>query len=457
MNQELLNIAHKIGLDKAIAYSSGARIIQGVAGVASIFFIATFLTGEEQGYFFTFGSILALQVFFELGLTGILIQFTAHEMSHLKINEDNTIYGDMRYVSRLASLIQFCVKWYAAIAILAMIVLSVVGYVYFACFSKNEGSVSWVVPWMLICVSTAIKIFQAPFSSVLMGMGFVKQMNKIIFYQQLIIPITMWIGLILGLKLYVLGIGYLLSVLLWTFMIWRDKSCQILFGLYNYKVTERICYVNEIFPFQWRTAISGFSGYFIFQLFNPVLFATEGAVVAGQMGMTLQALNAISSMSMSWLSTKIPLYSQLIALKDYINLDRIFQKTLRQMVLVCTSLLFLFFCVLLIINFFEIKIGDTYLSSRFLSYVPTFLMAIPVFLQQFTNSWAGYLRCHKKEPFLLNSVVCAILCCISSATLGYSYGLYGITVGYCVISIVLFPWGYWIFRTKKYKWHLSIS
>ena len=34
-------------------------------------------------------------------------------------------------------------------------------------------------------------------------------------------------------------------------------------------------------------------GYFIFQLFNPVLFATEGAVVAGQMGMTLAALNGI--------------------------------------------------------------------------------------------------------------------------------------------------------------------
>ena len=63
-----VNIAHKIGMDKSIAYSSGARIVQGVTGVGSIFFISTFLTGVEQGFYFTFGSILALQVFFELGL-----------------------------------------------------------------------------------------------------------------------------------------------------------------------------------------------------------------------------------------------------------------------------------------------------------------------------------------------------------------------------------------------------
>lgn len=52
-------IAQKMGVDKAIAYSSGARVVQAVAGVGSIFFIGTFLTDVEQGYYFTFTSILA--------------------------------------------------------------------------------------------------------------------------------------------------------------------------------------------------------------------------------------------------------------------------------------------------------------------------------------------------------------------------------------------------------------
>ena len=80
------SIAKKIGMDKSIAYSSGARIVQGFTGVVSVFFITSFLTGVEQGFYYTFGSILALQVFFELGLTGIMTQYVAHEASHLTLN-----------------------------------------------------------------------------------------------------------------------------------------------------------------------------------------------------------------------------------------------------------------------------------------------------------------------------------------------------------------------------------
>lgn len=68
-------IAKKIGMDGAIAYSSAVRIFQAFSGVISIFFIATFLTGEEQGFYYTSGSILAIRVFFELGFTGIMTQY----------------------------------------------------------------------------------------------------------------------------------------------------------------------------------------------------------------------------------------------------------------------------------------------------------------------------------------------------------------------------------------------
>ena len=106
------SVANKIGMDKAIAYSSGARVVQGVAGVGSMFFISAFLTGVEQGFYFTFGSILALQVFFELGLTGIMTQYVAHEVSHLKLDKNLIYQGEDRYKSRLSSLLCFCVKWH---------------------------------------------------------------------------------------------------------------------------------------------------------------------------------------------------------------------------------------------------------------------------------------------------------------------------------------------------------
>lgn len=447
-------LGKKIGIDKSIAYSSGARIIQGFTGVASVFFITAFLSGVEQGFYYTFGSILALQVFFELGLTGIMTQYVAHEASHLSIDEKYEYQGEFSFKSRLASLVRFCVKWYSVLAIIVFLFLLIVGNVYFHRYGDSQVSnVEWGIPWFIICIASAIKLFQGPISAILQGLGFVKEMAKISFWQQIILPACTWLGLAIGLKLYVVGVGYLLSTLIWFVFINRMNLINILLNLWRVSISERVSYMREIFPYQWRIALSWVSGYFIFNLFNPVLFATEGAVVAGQMGMTLQALNAIHNFSMSWLNTKVPLYSKLIALKDYTNLDVIFNRTVRQMFFVCTTLLVFFFFVVSVLRITQFQINGKIIANRFLDYLPMLMMMIPICLQQFVNSWATYLRCHKREPFLLNSIVCGCLCLLSTFFLGHAYGLYGITIGYCSISILMFPWGYWLYYSNKRKWH----
>lgn len=448
------NIARKAGLDKAIAYSSSSRIVSGLAGVFAIFFISLFLTGVEQGFYFTFGSILALQVFFELGLTGIMTQYVSYEASQLELDNESLKYeGEEIYKSRLASLVHFCLKWYAIIAVVAMGVLLIVGFVYFNRFGEEETLVDWKLPWILICVGTAIKLFQSPFNSIFMGLGMVKEMSEVGFYQQLITPIVTFGGLALGMKLYVTGIAYIASVILWQVYVHKKRYYQILVNLYKEKITEKVSYLKEIFPYQWRIALSWVSSYFIYQLFNPVLFATEGAIVAGQMGMTLQALNAIQSFAMSWINTKIPSMSRLIALDDFKTLDISFNKTLKQMFIICFSLIviFLSFIGLLGVTGFELK--GTIVSERFLAIVPLVLLSATNLLNLFIYSWATYLRCHKKEPFLVASVCTAIANSISTCMLGKMYGLYGIVIGYLIITIVFFFWGNAIYRKKKFEWH----
>lgn len=449
----LKQIAQRIGMDKSIAYSSGARIIQAFTGVASIIFISRYLTGIEQGFYYTFGSIVAIQVFFELGLTGIITQYVAHEASHLTLNNQQQFEGEERYRSRLGSLLRFSVKWYAIISILLLFILTFVGFIFFERYDKSNGTVSWRIPWILISIGTAIKLFQSPLTSLLMGIGKVKEMSKIGFYQQIILPVSAWIGLICGFKLYVVGISTILAALIWNIYVSNTSMQRILVNLWKEKITARVQYMQEIFPYQWKIALSWISGYFIFQLFNPVLFATEGAIVAGQMGMTLAALNGIQALSLSWLNTKIPLYSRLIALKDYKQLDNIFNQTLRQMTSVCFALL----CIMMIgiwgIRYLNIHLGESSLGNRFLDYIPMLLMMIPLFVNQYITSWATYLRCHKKEPFLVNSICAGIACCLSTFILGKYFGLYGVTGGYCFITIAFLPWGYHIYVTKKHQWH----
>ena len=453
-NNIAVRFARRIGMDGAIAYSSAARVFQGFAGVVSVFFIATFLTGEEQGFFYTFGSILAIQIFFELGFTGIMTQYVAHEAVHLSVNETHRYEGDEKYKSRLAYLVHFCTKWYTVISALFFIVVIITGVVYFEKYDESDGIINWFWPWLLLCFSTAIKLFQSPFTAIYTGLGKVKEMNEVSFYQQMIIPVSQWVLFLCGAKLYVVGISSFLGIIVWFFYIYKKNLWQLLYGLYKEKITETVSYMREIFPYQWKIALSWISGYFIFQLFNPVLFATEGAVVAGQMGMTLSIINAIQAFAYSWQNTKVPLYSGLIALKKYTELDVLFIKALKQMVTVCLSLVLLLYGGLFFLKATEFTIGGSVLGDRFLDYLPLTLMVVPMIMNQYIGSWATYLRCHKQEPFLWNSVITGVLCLVSTFLLGNKFGLYGITIGYCCITVfITLPWAYLIFVKKKQKWH----
>lgn len=104
---QIIELLHKIGIDKSIAYSSGSRIVNASAGIFTILFISIYLSKEEQGFYYTFGSIVALQVFFELGLTNILTQFIAHENAHIIWDGERICSGDQLHISRLAHLLRF--------------------------------------------------------------------------------------------------------------------------------------------------------------------------------------------------------------------------------------------------------------------------------------------------------------------------------------------------------------
>lgn len=448
-------LARILGIDRSIFYTSLGRIIQAGGGIVSIFFIARYLSETEQGFYYTFGSIVAIQVFFELGLNGIITQYVAHETSNLKWKDAISLEGEERYLSRLSSLLHFSVKWYLIFAIILLVTLIGTGFIFFTKYQDIELTVTWKIPWMLLAIGASLNFLVAPILAFIEGLGKVKEVAKIRLYQQVIGLIVVWGSLLVGAKLFTLGINWGIGVIIVVNLLIYSNFRYILINIWNYPITEKVNYKREIFPYQWKIALSWISGYFIFQLFNPVLFATEGAIVAGQMGMTLAALNGIQVLSLSWMTTKIPLYSGLIAQRQYKQLDGIFSQTLKQSVFMNAFGLICMLVVIYIIRYYHITIIGINLEDRFLSFCPMILMMIPLFINQYVNSWAVYLRCHKREPYLINSIVSGLLCCFSTLLLGKYYGIIGITSGYCFITIVLFFWSYTIYKTKKNEWHAN--
>lgn len=442
-----------MGVDKAIFFTLLSRGLQISTALFTVFFIAKNLSPEEQGFYYTFGSIVALQVFFELGLTSIITQFVAHEASHLKLNSEFKMEGEALYRSRLSSLLKFCTKWYLIIAFLVFVALGTLGSIFFTKYSVEHKDIEWFLPWILLAIGTAFNLLLSPITAFLEGLGKVKEVAQLRFVQQIIHPIVVWGGLSIGGKLFVSGADAFIRVFVVAIILIKSPFFKILKNIWMDSGIEKVLYMKEIFPYQWRIALSWVSGYFIFQLFNPVLFATEGAKVAGQMGMTLTALNGVQSLTQSWINTKVPKMSGLIAQKDYKNLDSLFAKTMKQMLLIGTLAILCFVAVIYLIQSQGITFLGMDIGNRFLPIIPLSLMAWSSWTMVPISPWATYLRCHKKEPLLINSVVMGILCCLSTVTLGYKYGLYGITIGFAALRIISLSWIYHTYKTKKREWH----
>lgn len=442
----------KIGLDWAIFYTLLGRSIGIPVSLLSILFIARYLSPEEQGYYYTFGSIVALQVFFELGLTSIITQFVAHEASHLKWN-GQCFEGEDSYKSRLASLLRFCAKWYSMFAVFILLTLFVIGFIFFNHYDSHSKDIAWSAPWIVLVIGTAINFLFAPLTSFVEGLGFVKEIARIRLVQQIIHPIVLCGGFVLGFKLYVSGIDAILRISIVVGLLSCSPIIKILISIWKTKIDSVISYKTEIFPLQWRIAVSWISGYFIFQLFNPVLFATEGAKVAGQMGITLQALNALQALALSWISTKVPRLSGYISLKQYDKLDYVFNSTFRQVITIGFGFVSLFVAVLILFQSYNIILFGINFSDRFLPIVPLLLMAWSTYSMMPVNCWATYLRCHKKEPLMLNSVVMGLLCCSSTFILGNLHGLMGIVIGFATLRLLSMLWIRAVYIRKKNEWH----
>jgi len=409
--------------------------------------IALFLTQAEQGFYYTFGSILAIQVFFELGFNGIISQFAAHESALISSYTSSEERIELKAQSRLSSLLHFCIRWFSLLSILLFILLLTAGYVFFSKYGTLEN-INWKLPWLILVINTSLSFVISPILSFLEGIGRIKDVSKIRLYRQLVNLIILWTLLSLGGSLFSAPVAGVCSFILTILLLLLSDFRPILIKIWGLLGEWKVSYKYEIFPYQWKIAISWISGYFIFQLFNPILFATEGAVVAGQMGMTRAALNGVSGLTFSWITTKVPTFSGMFAKKSYKVADILFNKTLKQVL----AINFLGVTTILVLVF-ALRYYNYPLADRFLPLYLVAIFGLSIFLNQFVFSWATYLRCHKKEPYLLPSVVGSILVAISTISLGSQFGAKGMIVGYTTIVALMKIWEYKIFIHYRNIWH----
>ena len=438
------------GMDRAVAVTVLGRLAISGGGVVTVFFIAAFLSPSEQGYWYTFGSILALQVLFELGLSNVVLQFASHETASLEWTEPRRLAGDDRSLARLSSVLRLAVKWYSAASVLLVVVIVPVGWAFFSRQQSATGpSPNWELPWVMLVISAAASMSIAPLFTLVEGCGKVAEVALLRSISSVSASAAVWFGLAVGIQLYAVVLGSVVPLVLsavWLIARFRNFLRDLL--LIN-RPEARVDWRREVWPFQWRIAVSWLAGYFISQLFTPVLFASQGPVVAGQMGMSLAMVAVITTIAMAWVTTKAPFFGQCVSAGDIQGLDRVFFPALKRSLAVVVAMSSAAW-----LTFFALDAADVELAARVLPLLPLALLLTTVCVNHVVLAEAVYLRAHKREPFLVISLAVGGLTAASTMTLGRQYGALGVTSGYLLVSVsVGLIGGSWIFRRKRRQWH----
>ncbi len=438
-------------MDRAIAFTVLARGWSAVSGLLTLTLIARFLSPAEQGFYYTFYPLVNLQIIFELGFSVVILQTASHEVAHLRISPMGEVSGPSLHHGRLASVLRTAVRWYTVAALVLLAVLIPAGRYFFqAHTTAGTESIHWMAPWVLAAVATTVTFQIDPLFSFLEGCGQVPQVARARLAQAVTGSVLGWTAL--GLHHGLFAPGAMIAGQGIAGVVFLGTRRMLLRPLLRRRTTapeEQISWNTDIWPFQWRMAVSWVCGYFTFQLFTPVLFAHWGPVEAGRMGMSLNIAGALSTVAIAWMNTKASPFGQMIARREFPELDRRFFSALVQ-----STAINLLGSAVVWVGAVVLTLRHLPLAHRLLGPLPFALLLVGSVANNVVSSEAMYLRAHKREKFMLNSIVGALYTAPMAWLLGSRFGASGIATGYFVGTMVIgLGLGTYTFQKYRRLWH----
>ena len=435
----------QVGIDQAVLFALSARIWQIVSGPITLILIATYLSPAQQGFYYTFASLIALQSFFELGFVIVITNVASHEWAKLTLTPTGQITGNAEALSRLVSLGRLVFKWYAIASIAFVLLVGMAGLLFMS--QVDQTVLNWQTPWLALVLCTGMLLWTQPFSALLEGCNQVATVYKFRLIQTVGGSFVVWTTLLFGGNLWctvtasLVIIGRDLGLLLIRYRTFFAPFWSVPTG-------PRMHWHSEIWPMQWRLAASGLVNYFALSLFSPIMFFYYGPTVAGRMGMTWTLTTMLQVVALAWVQTKVPHFGILIARKEYTELDDFFKRTL----LVSISVIGLGalggWLGVVLLNSYGFS-----LAERMLPPLPTGIFFLGVVLMQVSQCQSAYLRAHRQEPIMVMSVTTSLLTGLLVWLLGAQSGPLGAAVAYLATAVLVVIWETRIWQRCRIAWH----
>lgn len=433
-------LRHLIGADFHVVTTLLSRGWSVIAGGLTVVLVPFLLSSPDQGYYYTFSSLLGLQILFELGLGQVIIQLVGHEVAHLQQTENHRLTGDNVRLDRLTLLVRLLRRWYIVAGCLFVIAGGLAGAFFIA--AQNMLPLhSWIGVWIVLILSTGINLTYIPSLSLLEGCGRIGHVARLRLMQSIVGYATLWIALICGAGLWSACMVPLATTIISA--MWLHKFGGLQRWLCHRATTSSgrlLQWRRDVLPFQWRIALSALSGYFIFYSFTPLIFAQRGATEAGRFGIAMTVFNALASVGTSWVHAKTPTMAMHVSRNERLALNTVFDSVLRR------SFLFTSFMAFSIVMGVQCLLALDIPQAQRIS-EPSVLacLALVSAANSVIFSMAAYMRAHREEPMLAVSLFgAAATILIAYFAAPYSVllmsGLYAL-----LTTAILLPWTIYLF------------
>jgi hypothetical protein len=418
-----------------------------VSGPITLLLIPLYLTPEQQGYWYLFGSISMLSVLADLGFTNnIVLQFSAHEYAHLHFDEDRLLAGEEIYLKRLGSFFRFVLKWIITVCVIAFPLVYAIGIVFFV---RDKVVGLYMMPWTIYTIGSVINLISNALLAFVGGLNKIEIVETIRLRVAVINTAVIALILIVGGNIYALAVGTLSSGL---FIV------VSLFGIFK-RLLRQLLTVSKGFSFNWKReilplftkfAVGGICAFFVLSIYTPAMHYFHGPVYGGKTGITFTFISSFASFSGIWIYTILPKINILVSQKNWQDLDRLFKW--RFLLSIITYLFFgfaLFVFLLLFRNFFIIP----KIISRFLPWNMVAVLFCCYFFQTIMSNWAYYLRAHKQEPYMTQAIAAAPIVFIGTLIAGKLLTVDCFFLGYISYYVIFMPINYITYLRCKKKWH----
>lgn len=366
-----------------------------IAGGLTVALVPSLMSSLDQGYYYTFASLLGLQILFELGLGQVIMQLVGHDVAHLQYVENERLQGEDARLDRLASLMRLLRRWYVVAAVLFVLLGGIGG----ALFVAHRGQLpvhEWVGIWTLLVVCTGINLTYIPSLSFFEGCGRIGQVARLRLMQSVVGYCALWISLACHAGLWAACMVPLTGAIFSG--LWLRKYNGVLHWLLQRPLRSdqnAMHWRRDVLPFQWRIALSALSGYFIFYAFTPMIFAQRGAAEAGRFGIAMAVFNALAAVGTSWVHAKTPSMAMHISRGERGPLNSLFDGAFRRSLVFTTVVAFTIVAIVQGLLMLGVPQAQRIADPAVLA-----CLAVVTSANSIIFSVAAYMRAHREEPML---------------------------------------------------------